>query len=451
MKTCAFVTLGCKVNQYETQALREAIISSGYKEAPPSSSADLYVVNTCTVTSTSNEKSRQQIRRVIRNNPDAKVIVTGCYAEANAEEIKKIDGVDYVFEKSREGKIVDFIKNGFASNNNSSSVSNDIIESYRTNLRRNESAFHLKISKFDGHTRAFLKIEDGCDYYCSYCIIPYVRGKVISKRIDDILFETEQLVNNGYKEIVLTGIHLGAYGKDMEHQSNILHVLRELQNLSGLKRIRLSSIDVNEVTESLIDIVASSDKICPHFHLPLQSGDDYILKRMNRKYNVIEYLRTLEKIKEKMERPSISTDIIVGFPGEKKRHFENTLRLCDKVEFSRIHIFPFSPREGTPAAKMSDHCNPSEINARKKELEFMAMETSLRYKTSFIERNINILVEGKRDKKTGKLCGYSDRYIKALFDGTNELMNNIVNVHVERVFPSFVLCKFLQPIANETY
>ncbi|HDY69164.1 MAG TPA: tRNA (N(6)-L-threonylcarbamoyladenosine(37)-C(2))-methylthiotransferase MtaB, partial [Candidatus Scalindua sp.] len=214
MKTCAFVTLGCKVNQYETQALREAIISSGYKEAPPSSSADLYVVNTCTVTSTSNEKSRQQIRRVIRNNPDAKVIVTGCYAEANAEEIKKIDGVDYVFEKSREGKIVDFIKNGFASNNNSSSVSNDIIESYRTNLRRNESAFHLKISKFDGHTRAFLKIEDGCDYYCSYCIIPYVRGKVISKRIDDILFETEQLVNNGYKEIVLTGIHLGAYGKD---------------------------------------------------------------------------------------------------------------------------------------------------------------------------------------------------------------------------------------------
>jgi threonylcarbamoyladenosine tRNA methylthiotransferase MtaB len=446
MKTCAFITLGCKVNQYETQALREAIISSGYKEAPPSSSADLYVVNTCTVTSTSNEKSRQQIRRVIRKNPDAKIIVTGCYAEASAEEIKKIDGVDHVFEKGRESKIVDFIKNGFASNNNSSSISNNVIESNRTNLWRNESAFRLKISKFDGHTRAFLKIEDGCDNYCSYCIIPYVRGNVISKRIDDILFEAEQLVNNGHKEIVLTGIHLGAYGKDMEHQSNILHVLKELQNLSGLKRIRLSSIDANEVTDSLIDIVASSDKICPHFHLPLQSGDDYILKRMNRKYNAIEYLRTLEKIKEKMELPSISTDIIVGFPGEKKKHFENTLRLCEKAEFSRIHIFPFSPREGTPAAKMPDHCNPSEINARKKELEFTAMETSLRYKTSFIGRNINILVEGKKDKKTGKLCGHSDRYIKALFDGINELRNNIVNVRVESAFSSFVSCKLLKPI-----
>jgi threonylcarbamoyladenosine tRNA methylthiotransferase MtaB len=167
---------------------------------------------------------------------------------------------------------------------------------------------------------------------------------------------------------------------------------------------------------------------------------------MNRKYNVIEYLRTLEKIKEKMELPSISTDIIVGFPGEKKKHFENTLRLCEKAEFSRIHIFSFSPREGTPAAKMPDHCNPSEINARKKELEFTAMETSLRYKTSFIGRNINVLVEGKKDKKTGKLCGYSDRYIKALFDGTNELKNDIVNVRVESVFPSFVSCKLLKPI-----
>jgi threonylcarbamoyladenosine tRNA methylthiotransferase MtaB len=446
MKTCAFITLGCKVNQYETQALREAIISSGYKEALPSSSADLYVVNTCTVTSTSNEKSRQQIKRVIRKNPDAKIIVTGCYAEASAEEIKKIDGVDHVFEKGREDKIVDFIKNGFTSNSNSSSLSNNVIESNRTNLWRNKSAFHLKISKFGGHTRAFLKIEDGCNNYCSYCIIPYVRGNVISKRIDDILFEAEQLVNNGHKEIVLTGIHLGAYGKDMEHQSNLLHVLKELQNLSELKRIRLSSIDVNEVTDSLIDIVASSDKICPHFHLPLQSGDDYILKRMNRKYNVIEYLRTLEKIKEKMELPSISTDIIVGFPGEKKKHFENTLRLCEKAEFSKIHIFPFSPREGTPAAKMPDHCNPSEINARKKELEFTAMETSLRYRTSFIGKNINVLVEGKKDKKTGKLCGYSDRYIKALFDGINELRNNIVNVRVESAFPSFVSCKLLKPI-----
>lgn len=445
MKKCTFVTLGCKVNQYETQALREAIISSGYKEASSGSFADLYVVNTCTVTSTGNEKSRQQIRRVIRKNPNAKVIVTGCYAESNAEEIKQIDGVDYVFKKGCESKMIDFIKNGFALNDNSSSISSSIIESNRANRWRNESAFQLKISKFDNHTRAFLKIEDGCENYCSYCIIPHVRGKVISKKIGDILFEAEQLVDNGYKEIVLTGIHLGSYGKDMKHQTNILHVLKELHTLPGLKRIRLSSIDVNEITDNLIDIVASSDKICPHFHLPLQSGDDYILKKMNRKYNAIEYLRTLEKIKEKIELPSISTDIIVGFPGEEKSHFENTLKLCEKAEFSKIHIFPFSPREGTPAAKMSGRCNPSEINIRKKDLEFTAMETSLRYKTSFIGRNINILVEGKKDKKTGKLCGYSDRYVKGLFEGPNELMNNIVNVHVEDVLPGYVLCKLLNP------
>ncbi|MFQ5965283.1 MAG: tRNA (N(6)-L-threonylcarbamoyladenosine(37)-C(2))-methylthiotransferase MtaB [Candidatus Scalinduaceae bacterium] len=455
MKTCSFITLGCKVNQYETQALREAIISNGYKEADSGFPADLYVINTCTVTSTSDEKSRQQIRRVVRNNPSAKVIVTGCSAEANVQEIKKIDGVDYVFEKGKEDKIVDFIRNGLGSNNEPTEISNNIIETHKMYLRRNESAFYLKVSKFNGHTRAFLKIEDGCDNFCSYCIIPYIRGNVISKRIDDILFEAERLVNNGHKEIVLTGIHLGAYGKDVRYKFNILNVLKEMQNISGLKRIRLSSMEVNEVTDSLIEIVSNSNKICPHFHLPLQSGDDYILKRMNRKYNTIQYLKTLEKIRKKIELPSITTDIIVGFPVEKRKNFENTLRFCEKAGFSKIHIFPFSPRENTPAVKMHDYCMPSIIKARKKELESLAIETSLRYKTYFVAKNISILVEGKKDKKTGKLCGYSDRYIKVLFDGTDELMNNIVDVYIEKASP--LVCfgvprsthKFLQPIKNE--
>ncbi|MFV1976086.1 MAG: MiaB/RimO family radical SAM methylthiotransferase, partial [Candidatus Scalindua sp.] len=290
-------------------------------------------------------------------------------------------------------------------------------------------------------TRAFLKIEDGCDIFCSYCIIPFVRGKVISKKIDDILFEAEQLVSNGYKEIVLTGIHLGAYGKETGYQFDIIDVLVELQTLPGLERIRLSSIEVNEITDDLIDVIADSDKVCPHFHLPLQSGDDSILKRMNRKYNAAQYLKTLEKIREKMELPSISTDVMVGFPGENRKHFENTLRLCDQAGFSRTHIFPYSPREDTPAAKMSGHCKPSDIKERKKELESLAAETSLRYKNSFIGRDISMLVENTRDKKTGKLCGYSDRYIKVLFDGPDDLMNEIVDVHVERVLPQFVMGK----------
>jgi len=422
-------------------------MSSGYEEASMSSHADLCVINTCTVTSTSDEKSRQQIRKVVRNNPDATVIVTGCYAESDAETIKKIEGVGYVFEKGRESMLIDFVKNGFAINNNSVTVSNSIKE---PNTRRhNESAFNLKISKFDGHTRAFLKIEDGCDIFCSYCIIPYIRGKVISKKIDDILFEAEQLTSNGYKEIVLTGIHLGAYGKETGYQINIIDVLEKLQPLLGLERIRLSSIEVNEITDSLIDIIADSDKICPHFHLPLQSGDDYILKRMNRKYNSAQYLNTLEKIKERLELPSISTDVMVGFPGEKREHFENTLRLCEQAGFSRTHIFPYSPREDTPAAKMPDHCKPPDIKERKKELESLTAETSLRYKKSFIGRNISILVEGTRDKKTGKLCGYSDRYIKVLFDGTDDLMNEIVDINVERALPQFVMGKCLTQLSNE--
>jgi len=416
-------------------------MSSGYEEASLNVPVDLCVINTCTVTSTSDDKSRQQIRKVIRNNPDATVIVTGCYAESDAEAIKKIDGVGHVFEKGRESKIIDLVKNGFISSNDSGQISSSIRDPRTKKLRRNESAFNLKVSKFDGHTRAFLKIEDGCDVFCSYCIIPYVRGKVISKKIDDILFEAEQLVSNGYKEIVLTGIHLGAYGKETGYPLTIMDVLKELQTLQGLERIRLSSIEVNEITDDLIDIIADSDKICPHFHLPLQSGDDYILKRMNRKYNAAQYLKTLEKIKEKMELPSISTDVMVGFPGEKRKHFENTLRLCEQAGFSRTHVFSYSLREDTPAAKMSGRCKPSDVKERKKELESLAAETSLRYKNSFIGRNISILVEKTRDKKTGKLCGYSDKYIKVLFEGPDDLMNEIVDVQVERVLPQFVIGK----------
>jgi threonylcarbamoyladenosine tRNA methylthiotransferase MtaB len=443
MKTCSFITLGCKVNQYETQALREAVMSSGYVEASMSTPADLCVINTCTVTSTSDEKSRQQIRKVIRNNPDATVIVTGCYAESDSEAIKMIEGVGYVFEKGKENKIIDFIKSGFVLNNNSVPVSSSIRDPHTNKLRRNESAFNLKISKFDGHTRAFLKIEDGCDLFCSYCIIPFVRGKVTSKKISDILFEAEQLVSNGFKEIVLTGIHLGAYGRETGYQINIIDVLEGLQTLPGLERIRLSSIEVNEITDRLIEVIADSDKVCPHFHLPLQSGDDYILKKMNRKYNTYQYMQTLEKIKEKFELPSISTDVIVGFPGEKRKHFENTLKLCKHVGFSRAHIFPYSPREDTPAAKMPDHCTSFDIKLRKKELESIAAETSLSYKNLFVGTKISILVEGTRDKKTGQLSGHSDRYVKVLFGGTDDLKNEIVDIYVEKALSKFVIGKLL--------
>lgn len=429
------------MNQYETQALREAIVSHGYEEVSSGAPADLYVVNTCTVTSASDEKSRQQIMRVIRKNPDAKVVVTGCSAEVNRDKIREIDGVDGVFEKGQDRKIVDFVKSGFVLPGNSGVVSDDLFALRVDTAQRENARFSLNISKFEGHTRAFLKIEDGCDNFCSYCIIPYARGEIRSKKIEDVILEAERVVQNGYKEIVLTGIHLGAYGKESGYQKTIVDVLDKLQDIPGLMRIRLSSIEVNEVTDNLIDMVADSEKICPHFHLPLQSGDNRILKSMKRRYDTFRYLDTVDKIRSKIDLPAISTDVMVGYPGEEAEQFENTRRFCERVCFSRMHIFSFSPRDGTPAARMSDRCTPVELKKRKKELELVAADSSMCYRSLFLGRSMGVLVEDKKERGTGELCGYSDRYLRVVFDGSDELMNTIVDVEGEKVLPDSLFSK----------
>lgn len=416
MKTCAFITLGCKVNQYETQAIRESLAAKGFMEANSEQPADLYVINTCTVTSVSDEKSRQYIKKVRRKNPRATVVVTGCYAEADAETIKKMEGVDYVITKAEEACLAEI-------------VSRDTVHRVPTQ----DSIYNLKISHFAGHTKAFLKIEDGCDMYCSYCIIPYVRGGIKSRRYQDILDEAKRLIQNGYKEIILTGIHLGAYGKDTQKNHRLLDVIQMLSNLSGLERLRLSSIEVNEITNDLIDLVADTKNVCPHFHVPLQSGDDYILERMNRKYTASEYIEVLDNIRSKIDVPSFTTDVMVGFPGEKDVHFENTINLCKKAGFSRMHIFSFSAREGTPAAKMPDHCQPQIIKQRKAMLEAAANNIAFAYKKQFLNKVVEVLVEAERDHKTNQLCGYSERYMKVLFNGSDTIKNKIVSVRIEKI------------------
>ncbi len=440
MKTCAFITLGCKVNQYETQAIRESLAAKGFVETAPEQAADLYVINTCTVTSASDEKSRQYIKKVRRKNPAATVVVTGCYAESDTEAIKKLEGVDFVITKAEEAQLAEI-------------VSRDTVHRVPTSPSKRggwgddtyipgsekESIYNLKISHFAGHTRAFLKIEDGCDLYCSYCIIPYVRGGIKSRRPPDILEEARRLIDNGYKEIILTGIHLGAYGKETQENLRLLDVINMLSNLSGLKRLRLSSLEINEITHELIDLVAHTNRICPHFHIPIQSGDDFILKRMNRKYNSSQYLEVLDGIRSKIDAPSFTTDIIVGFPGEQDEHFENTINLCKKAGFSRMHIFPFSAREGTPAAKMSDHCQPQTIKKRKTLLDAVAKNSAFTYKKRFLNTRAEVLVETERDPKTNKLCGYSERYIKVLFDGPDTIKNSIVSVRIEEVSPSLAM------------
>ena len=459
MKTCAFITLGCKVNQYETQAIRESLAARGFVEANPEQAADLYVINTCTVTSVSDEKSRQYIKKVRRKNPHTTVVVTGCYAEADAETIKKMEGVDYVITKAEEARLAEI-------------VSRDTVHRVPT-LRRGEtrgvtmlpsldgrgkgegekgfsdgksifkrtedSIYNLKISHFAGHTKAFLKIEDGCDMYCSYCIIPYVRGGIKSRMPYDILEEAKRLIQNGYKEIILTGIHLGAYGRDTQGNHRLLDIIHMLSNLSGLERLRLSSIEVNEITNDLIALVADTKKVCPHFHIPLQSGDDYILERMNRKYTASQYIEVLDNIRSKIDVPSFTTDVMVGFPGEKDVHFENTINLCKKVGFSRMHIFSFSVREGTAAAKMTDQCHPKIIKQRKAMMEAAANGVAFAYKKQFLNKVVEVLVEAERDHKTNQLCGYTERYIRVLFDGPDTIKNTIVSVRIEEINPSFAV------------
>lgn len=436
-KTCVFITLGCKVNQYETQAIRESFLAKGYKEVSSNERANLYVINTCTVTSASDEKSRQYIRKAVRSNPDAKVVVTGCYVDADKKAVERIEGVDYVFENADKANIADIIER--VEGQESGVKSQDLgLHTQDSRLRT-----QLDINGFEGHTRAFLKIEDGCDVFCSYCIIPYVRGGVRSKALDSIVKEAERLVANGYKEIVLTGIHLGAYGNDLQHV-NLVDVLCGLEQIDNLERIRLSSIEVNELTDELIEIIANSKKICPHLHLPLQSGSDCILREMNRRYTSAQYLTTLDKIRAKILRPpSFSTDVMVGFPGETEGHFQETIKVCYEAGFSRIHIFPYSMRKGTPAAKMPDHCKPRETRWREKILESVADRLALEYKQKFAGSTVEALVETSRDKKTGKLCGYSERYIKVVFDGNDDIMNTIVPVKIEGIFSGFAEGTFL--------
>ncbi len=416
-KTCAFITLGCKANQYDTQLLREALLNKGYQEVSPEYSAEIYVVNTCAVTSSSERKSRQEISKVVRLNPAAEVVVTGCYAKADRKALLDLKGVRRVLDKEEFHKTFG-----------------------------QEGTQRRGISRFHGHARAFLKIEDGCETSCSYCIIPTLRGRIRSNPIENVLEEAHRLVTNGYREIVLTGIHLGAYGRDLKGDT-LLELVKRLHEVKGLYRIRLSSLEASEVSEGLIDLAAASEKLCPHFHLPLQSGDDDILRAMNRHYTAKEYLQIIDKIRRKVHLPSFSTDIIIGFPGEKTENFRNTLRVCQEVSFSRIHLFPFSPRKGTPATQMPGRCSTQEIKERKEELESVARGLALEYKRNFLDKEIEILVE--ETSPTGTHLGYSERYIKACFQGTEGLIGKIVKVKVEEVFPEYAKAYFNGEICEE--
>jgi len=410
MLRCAFVTFGCKVNQYDSQAMRETLAQLGCAEV--TAEADLYVVNTCCVTRESHRKGLQAIRRIARAHPAACIIVTGCSAETHAEMLRDLPGVLCVVGNEGKARLA------------------EILAEHGLGPRPAGAAEWPTITRFAGHTRAFVKVEDGCNDFCSYCIVPHVRGRVRSRPPDDVAAEVARLVANGYLEVVLTGIHLGAYGLDWGGEPALASLVRRVLATPGLRRLRLSSLELREVSDELLELVAAAPVLCPHLHLPLQSGDDEVLRAMNRRYTAADFLRRLDAVRARIAEPAITTDVIVGFPGETDEQFRRTLALCRQAAFSRLHVFPYSDRPGTAAATMPGKLPPDVLRARREEMKALAADLMAAYHRRFVGRAVEPLVETERDPRSGLLVGYTEHYVRTLFPGPDDLRGTMATVHV---------------------
>lgn len=423
MPTIKFHTLGCKVNQYETQAIREACLKRGFKELR-NGKADCYVINTCTVTSAADRKSREHIYRSIRENPKARVLVTGCYVEKDKNQIAEIEGIDLIIPNGQKNNIADILSSKKIKSSSSDS----------------QKFTDLEISSFSDHDKAFIKIQDGCDNHCSYCKVSVVRGRSRSRDFQSILKEAERLIKNGFQEIVLTGICLGAYGRDLKQRGDLVGLINVIEKLDGDFRIRLSSIDAKDVTDSLIDKIANSKKMCRHLHIPFQSGDNAVLRKMNRKYTAESYARLVKKIRRQIPQIAITTDIMIGFPSETEKRFKNTVKFLNEVRPSRVHIFPFSPREHTPAFRFGDRIDGNTTKVRMVVLQNLAREISYEYRKKFLHKTLEVLVEQQIDQETGFLQGYTDNYIKTFINSKKPILGNkLKKVKITAVTPDSTL------------
>lgn len=412
----ALYTLGCKVNQYETEALAQLFREQGYDIVDFSEKADVYVINTCTVTHLSDRKSRQMIRRAKKTNPEAKIAVMGCYAQMAPEEVKKIPGVNIITGVQNRRGIMEMLQ--------------EIGEEQQVKVNGMEEAAFEEIPLGEvRRTRAFIKIEDGCEHYCSYCLIPYARGPVRSRKLKDIVDEVQRLVDLGTREIVLTGVNLGAYGKDLKGSVTLAEVICGLNQLPTLGRIRLSSLEPTDFTMELIEAIVESEKVCPHLHIPLQSGDDEILKRMNRRYNTDEYRKLVNFLRYVLPNLALTTDIMVGFPGEQEENFDRSYRFVEEMSFSRLHVFKYSPRSGTAAAKFKDQVSPQEKEHRSKKLIQLGERMAEDYAGQFVGREVEVLFE--EEISGGYLEGLSEHYLRVRAKADPENKGKVVLVRVE--------------------
>lgn len=394
MRTVGILTLGCKVNTYESEYIIHLLKEAGYQIKDFDDFCDVYIINTCTVTNTSDIKSRKMIRKAIRKNPDACVVAMGCFIEANKDF--QLPGLDIILGNRDKSKIIELLDEWFLKQE-------EIRRLYSTLPREFEDMY---INEFPGRTRAFVKIQDGCENFCSYCIIPFVRGKCRSKNPDEVIDEITDLVNHGYQEVVLTGIHTGNYGVDLD--TNFASLLKRVVAIPGLLRLRISSIEITELTKDVLDVIRDSSIIVDHMHIPLQAGSNHVLSLMNRKYDLDYYFHKIKEIREVRPNMATTTDVIVGFPGESEEDFLETIDTCKKVGFTKIHVFPYSERKGTKAMELPDHIEPSVKKERARRLLLVSKELECSYYASFVGSEVTVLVEEEKD---GKSYGHTDNYL----------------------------------------
>jgi threonylcarbamoyladenosine tRNA methylthiotransferase MtaB len=421
MPSVAFHTLGCKVNHYETEAIWQLFKEEGYERTDYDSIADVYVINTCTVTNTGDKKSRQVIRRAIRKNPDGVICVTGCYAQTSPGEIMAIPGVDVVVGTQDRRKMLTYIEDYKKERQPINGV---------TNIMKNRVYEELDVPAFTDRTRASLKIQEGCNNFCTFCIIPWARGLMRSRHPEEVVKQAQQLVDAGYKEIVLTGIHTGGYGEDMKDY-NLAMLLRDLeQNVKGLKRIRISSIEASQLTDEVIEVIDQSNIVVRHLHVPLQSGSNTVLKRMRRKYTMEFFAERLEKLKKALPGLAVTSDVIVGFPGETEDEFMETYNFIKDNKFSELHVFPYSKRTGTPAARMDDQIDEEVKNERVHRLIELSNQLAKEYASGFEDEVLEVIPEEVFDE--GRYVGYTDNYLKVVFPATEDMVGQLVKVKITK-------------------
>lgn len=423
MMKVALHNLGCKVNAYETDAMQQLLEQNGYEIVPFKEGADVYVINTCTVTNMADRKSRQMLHRAKKMNPDAIVVAAGCYVQAKEQSEEVDECIDIVIGNNKKGELIEIL--------NQYSKEHEGVKKAVIDINHTKEYEEMHLSKTAEHTRAYIKVQDGCNQFCTYCIIPFARGRVRSRAKADVIREVKELAANGYQEVVLTGIHLSSYGVDLEGE-DLLSLILAVNEIEGIKRIRLGSLEPRIITEKFAQTISKLKKICPHFHLSLQSGCNATLQRMNRRYTAQEYYEKCQLLRKYFENPALTTDVIVGFPGETEEEFEKSKAFIDKVDFYETHIFKYSKRAGTKAAVMDNQVPEQVKTVRSNELLALDKEKRRKYEKKLIGKSVEVLMEEsvQADGKTYQV-GHTKEYVKIRLESDRNMQNQFVNVQIQ--------------------